>query len=132
MPTKRYRSAWICLAGAAMTIALVARAQSGLQSAKAYTDPVFEFLAAAQQDANLVGTYGALRTTHRRTAGQSAPVLLHGIDAGAWMAMLPILFVGLISPLNLLSPGAVLCLGRTPDAPLLPFSFQRPPPSHLV
>ena len=53
-------------------------------------------------------------------------------DAGDWLAVLPILlFVGLISPLSLLSPMAYMYLGRTPDAPPLPASFQRPPPIRL-
>jgi len=53
-------------------------------------------------------------------------------DAGAWLAVLPILlFVGVISPLSLLSPMAYMYLGRTPDAPVLPASFQRPPPIRL-
>jgi predicted membrane metal-binding protein len=52
----------------------------------------------------------------------------HSGDAGAWLAILPILFVGVISPLSLLSPLAYFYLGRTPDAPVLPSSFQRPPP----
>jgi hypothetical protein len=52
----------------------------------------------------------------------------HSGDAGAWLAILPILFVGLISPLSLRSPLAYIYLGRTPDAPVLPASFQRPPP----
>jgi predicted membrane metal-binding protein len=53
-------------------------------------------------------------------------------DAGAWAAILPILFVGIISPLSLLSPLAFVYLGRTPDAPALPASFQRPPPFTLA
>lgn len=52
----------------------------------------------------------------------------HGSDPGAWLAILPLLFVGVISPLSLLSPLAFLYLGPTPDAPALPASFQRPPP----
>jgi ABC-type transport system involved in cytochrome bd biosynthesis fused ATPase/permease subunit len=53
-------------------------------------------------------------------------------DAGAWLAVLPILlFFGVISPLSLLSPMAFMYLGRTPDAPALPASFQRPPPIQL-
>ncbi len=53
-------------------------------------------------------------------------------DAGAWLAVLPILlFVGMISPLSLLSPMAYMYLGRTPSAPVLPVSFQRPPPIRL-
>jgi hypothetical protein len=52
----------------------------------------------------------------------------HSGDGGAWLAILPILFVGVISPLSLLSPLAYVYMGRTPDAPVLPSSFQRPPP----
>jgi hypothetical protein len=53
----------------------------------------------------------------------------HSSDPGAWLAVLPILlFVGMISPLSLLSPMAYMYLGRTPDTPVLPTSFQRPPP----
>ena len=56
----------------------------------------------------------------------------HGVDDGAWLALLPILFVGVISPLSLLSPLAYIFLGRTPETPVLPASFQRPPPSQLA
>lgn len=52
----------------------------------------------------------------------------HAGDNGAWLAILPLLFVGVISPLSLLSPLAFVYVGRTPDAPALPASFQRPPP----
>ena len=52
----------------------------------------------------------------------------HAGDAGAWLAILPLQFVGVISPLSLLSPLAYVYLGRTPDAPALPARFQRPPP----
>lgn len=49
----------------------------------------------------------------------------HGAD---WLAVLPVLFVGLISPLAWLMPLAYLRLGYAPDAPLPPPAFQRPPP----
>ena len=52
----------------------------------------------------------------------------HSGDAGALVAILPLLFVGIISPLSLLSPLAFTYAGRTPAAPALPASFQRPPP----
>lgn len=56
----------------------------------------------------------------------------HSADAGAWLAILAILpFAGVISPLSLLSPMAYMYLGRTPVAPALPASFQRPPPFRL-
>jgi hypothetical protein len=52
----------------------------------------------------------------------------HNGDGGTWLAILPVFFAGVISPLSLLSPLAFMYLGRTPDAPALPSSFQRPPP----
>jgi len=47
---------------------------------------------------------------------------------GGWMAILPLLLVGLISPLSLFEPLAFAYVGRTPNAPALPVRFQRPPP----
>jgi hypothetical protein len=49
-------------------------------------------------------------------------------DHADFIAILPLLFVGIISPLSLLSPLSWVYPGRTPDAPALPASFQRPPP----
>lgn len=56
----------------------------------------------------------------------------HGDDSGAWMAILPLLFVGVISPLSLLAPLASVYISRVPAAPALPASFQRPPPFRLA
>jgi hypothetical protein len=53
---------------------------------------------------------------------------VHSGDAGALVAILPLLFVGVISPLSLLGPLAFVYAGRVPDAPIQPASFQRPPP----
>ncbi len=53
----------------------------------------------------------------------------HSADNSAWLAVLPILFVGLISPLSLLSPQSLLCIGFVPSTPVLSPTFQRPPPS---
>ena len=53
-------------------------------------------------------------------------------DGGDLLAVLPILFAGMISPLSLLAPLASVYAGRTPEAPVLPAAFQRPPPSRLV
>lgn len=46
----------------------------------------------------------------------------------AWLALLPVFFIGLITPLSLISPAAYLHLGFTPESPVLSSSFQRPPP----
>lgn len=49
-----------------------------------------------------------------------------------WLAILPLLCAGVISPLSLLAPLASEYDGRTPDAPALPTRFQRPPPFLLA
>ena len=53
-------------------------------------------------------------------------------NAGAWVAILPIFLVGIISPLSLLPRLAFEYIGRTPEAPVLPGRFQRPPPLSLA
>lgn len=56
----------------------------------------------------------------------------HSGSSTAWLAILPALYVvEAISPLSLLSPLAYLYVGRVPDAPFRPSSFQRPPPIRL-
>lgn len=56
----------------------------------------------------------------------------HNTHSGGWLAILPILFVGLISPLTLFPAFAESYSSRIPDAPTLPASFQRPPPFHVA
>jgi len=56
----------------------------------------------------------------------------HAGNSPDWLAILPMLFVGLISPLSLLPRMAFAYVGRTPDAPALPSLFQRPPPFRLA
>ncbi len=53
----------------------------------------------------------------------------HSGNAADFAAILPLLLVGIISPLSLLSPLANVYAGRIPQAPTLAASFQRPPPS---
>jgi hypothetical protein len=45
-----------------------------------------------------------------------------------WLAILPILFAGVISLLGLVTKSAHEYSGRALDAPALPSLFQRPPP----
>jgi ABC-type cobalamin transport system ATPase subunit len=119
------------VAVAALAVASLARAQAGLSNATAYANPVFEFLAAHQNAAALSATDIARLRQHTSTRQANAG-LMHGVDSGAWQSMLPVLFVGLIAPLNLVSPSSELCLDRTNSAPALPFRFQRPPPPALI
>src|SRR5258708_1995464 len=112
MTAIRHRNAWIWVAVAAMSIAFVARAQSGMQNARAYANPVLEFLAGhpAEQALTVSGVNRYLQT-------RSARAMRHGADSGTRAAMLPVQFVGLVSPLNVLSPRSVLCIRRPPAAP---------------
>jgi hypothetical protein len=56
----------------------------------------------------------------------------HSGDSGGLVAILPLLFVGIISPLSLLPPLTYEYAGRAADAPALPARFQRPPPFTLA
>jgi uncharacterized membrane protein len=50
---------------------------------------------------------------------------------GAWLAVLPVLFIGVIAPLRLLAFLERFDAGRAHDAPAFEPSFQRPPPFRL-
>jgi hypothetical protein len=50
------------------------------------------------------------------------------VDHPAWMALLPVFFIGLIAPLDLIALISVLSLDHPPQSPTLAPSFQRPPP----
>lgn len=123
MTGAKHRSAWIWLAVAALAIAVAARAQSGIYGARAYTSPVLQFIAAHATDQPTAKSVD--RLLHRRSADS------HDAATGACAAMLPVFFVGLVSPLNLVLPQAQNSIGRAPAAPALPSSFQRPPPQLL-
>jgi hypothetical protein len=57
----------------------------------------------------------------------------HGSSCSAdWLAILPLIFVGVISPLSLLAPLADEYISRAPDAPALQALFQRPPPFQIA
>lgn len=126
MTGAKHRSAWIWLAVAALAIAVAARAQSGIHSARAYTAPVLQYLAAHATDQPTAGNsvHHLLFRRNLRKDGQNS-------NPGALGVMLPVFFVGLISPLNLVSPRSPGSVDRTPAAPELPSSFQRPPPQLL-
>jgi len=127
MTGNRNKTAWIWLTVAAMTAMTFARAQAGGPSTAPDDDSVFAFLSGH----SMGGAFGAQSspTTREYRSDRRLRTSTPGIGTGAWMAVVPILFVGLIAPLSLISPGAVLSLGRACSAPALPFLFQRPPPS---
>jgi hypothetical protein len=116
---------WVAIAAVAFTS--VAHAEAGLQSVKAYAHPVLEFLARSQGQ-NPAELSGVLRFAHLGSRRQ-ANSMLRSAGTGTLIAMLPVLFVGLVSPLALVSAASIRCLGRAPAVPLLSALFQRPPPS---
>jgi hypothetical protein len=118
------------LAVAAMAVVSLARVEAGVESATVYTNPVLQFLA-GQQGASTLAATGSPHVVHMGSARKASVAFLHGAAAGAWTAVLPVLFVGLVAPLSLISSKFLISLGRTPSAPALPGSFQRPPPSLL-
>ena len=121
------KNAWMWVAIAAVAFTSVAHAEAGLQSAKTYAHPVLEFLARSQGQ-NPAELSGVLRFAHLGSRRQ-ANSMLRNAGSGTLIAMLPVLFIGLISPLALVSAASIRCLGRAPAVPLLSALFQRPPPS---
>lgn len=126
MPGSRNKNAWVWVAIAAIAFTSAARAETGRQSAKAFTHPVLEFLARSQSQ-NPAAHSGVLRFTNPGSRRQSASVLRNAAS-GALIAILPVFFIGLVSPLALASVGSTRSQGRAPAPPLLSALFQRPPP----
>ncbi len=126
-PWTRNRSTWMWVALAAVAFTSVARAETGLQNAKSYTHPVLEFLARSQSQ-NPAAFSGVLRFGHPGSRRQ-ANAMLRNVGSGTWIAMLPVFFIGLVSPLSLASAASIRCLGPVHAAPLLPAFSPRPPPS---
>lgn len=124
MAGNRQKQAWIWVAVAAIAVATLARTQSGLPRAATLTNPVLAFLSAHANNE----LASANCWNHRASTARSERAS-HSAGSEAWAVFLPVLFIGLIAPLNLLPPRAMLSLERTPSAPFLPFLFQRPPPA---
>jgi hypothetical protein len=125
MPLSRNRNAWMWVAIAAVAFTSVAQAEAGLQTAKGYSHPVLEFLVRGHGQ-NTAAHSGALRFAH--PGSRQANSVFRNSSSGVLIAILPVWFVGLVSPLTPRSV-ASLQLGRLPSAPQLSALFQRPPPS---
>ena len=117
------------LAIAAMAVVSLARVEGTTGYSTAYSNPVLAFLAGQQSAVEFVPD--GHQVLHLGTARGHSAAFLHGAVPGAWAAILPVLFIGLIAPLSLISPKSFLSLGRTPAAPALPCRYQRPPPALL-
>lgn len=117
MTGNRSKGAWIWVAMAAISLASLARVQSGVENARAYADPVMKFIAAAHHaDSDAVAQ--ANRAISRSQDGAS----------GVGVNLLAVFFVGLLAPLALESFRAYFRRQRVPAPPFLADLFQRPPP----
>jgi len=123
MAGNRQKQAWIWLAVAAITVATLARAESGLPRTSGLTNPVLAFLSAHSQ-----GTPTSMAAWTHRTGSARTQRASRGAGSVAWTVFLPVFFIGLIAPLSLVSHRAASRLGHT-SAPFLLCLFQRPPPS---
>jgi hypothetical protein len=92
-----------------------------MESARAYAAPVIKFLAASQ-----------LTETAAASVAHRSASLPQGRDFGTAINVLPVFFIGLVSPLSLLPARSFLSLGRALPAPSLPGLFGRPPPVFLA
>jgi hypothetical protein len=122
MKVTRYRSAWIWFAVAVVAVATVARAEAGAANSASYAHPVFEFLSGHSNSSALA--------THRVPRLPKAWSARRSNDAGASLmqAMLPVLFVGLITSVRSPALRSNFSTDRLQSSPLLAFLFQRPPP----
>jgi hypothetical protein len=130
MTSIRHRNAWMWLAIAAMAVVSLARIEAGANTT-VYTNPVLAFLAGHQNSATGMSMTGAPRIGNLGSARHAARGFLRAAAPGSWIAVLPVLFIGLVAPLSLVSARSLLSLGRTPAFPQLPEKFQRPPPALL-
>lgn len=128
MTSNRHRNAWIWVAITAIALATVARAQSGYELARACANPVIALLSSAQDSQPFSAQHFAQK---RNTHGDQATSQSNG-GASFWLELLPVLFVGLVSPLSLLSAQSFHSLGQAFPAPALNALFQRPPPAQLL
>jgi len=115
---------WVAIAAVAFTS--VVRAGTGPQKARGYSHPVLEFLVRSQSQ-NPSAHSAVLRFAN--LGSRHANSVLRKGNSSALIAMLPVFFIGLVSPLAPLSAASLRCLGRIPAAPQLSALFQRPPPS---
>lgn len=56
----------------------------------------------------------------------------HSVHSTAWLAVLPLLFLGILTLPRLRCPATRTYSRHAPGALTLPTRFQRPPPSHLA
>ncbi len=117
MVANRSKDAWILLAIAAITLSSLARAQAGIENARAYASPVIKFFAGS-----------SLTEPSEPTATDRAVSSVSNYLFGTALDLLPVFFVGMVSPFGLQSVRSLRTIDRALPAPNLSVLFQRPPP----
>ncbi len=129
MKATRYRSAWIWLAVAVVAVATAARTEAGAANSAAFAHPVFEFLSGHSSSSALTA-HGVPRLLKNWSSRQASTASRNSGDS-LMQAMLPVLFIGLIA--SIASPSFRTGPRCPPLAsPVLPSSFQRPPPFSIA
>ena len=121
MTGNRSKGAWIWVAMAAISLASLARVQSGVENARTYADPVIKLFAAVNQ-----------ADSDASVRAHQANSLARAGAYGVGLNLLAVCFVGLVAPLTLQSAPAGLIFKRSAAAPSFPALFQRPPPFSLA
>ena len=122
MRRNRSKGAWIWVAMAAFSLVSLARVQSSVENARAYTDPVIKFFVAAHQAADADALARSLRANPRSQTSTS----------GIGLDLMAVFFVGLVAPLVLESFRVVSRVHYPPVLLLRTDLFQRPPPALLA
>ncbi len=126
MPRNRNRSAWVWVTIAAIALASVARADGNRQSTKAGMRAALALLTRGQ-GLPLSANPGMAQFVPR-TAGRRIAMPLRSSSIGAWVGILPVFFVVMVAPPKADFAISLPRSGQIPAKPLLPCSFQRPPP----
>jgi hypothetical protein len=126
MPWNRNKSAWVWVTIAAIALASAARTEGARHGARTGAHSALAFLARSQSLP--LATKPGIAAFVSHGSGRRLTALLRGSGVGAWMAILPLLFLAVISPLRILFAIVLPRSAPAPVAQFLPASFQRPPP----
>lgn len=125
MNSARNKHAWLWVAIAALSLASVSRGEAGLDSARASSNPVLQFLARSH-NGSATAKLGAARYA-QRSAARSLSSVFRSARAEAWTAFLPVCFVGLVA-VSVHASGTARIVQPQPSPVEHPALFQRPPP----
>jgi hypothetical protein len=114
------KNAWIWVAITAISLASVSRTVAGLESSRAYANPVLHLLVKNHSTSVVAKSGPGMRFAQRSSIFRDA-------RSGTWISFLPVYFVGLAT-LGLPSVPFVRALFPLPAASPSAIFFQRPPP----